>query len=138
MGWRFRKSINLGGVRLNFSKKGVGYSVGCKGIRLTKRADGKLYKTFTIPGTGVSYIDPCSQPHNNNFLNLSPEQLDYYQQRGEKVLKFIIKFFLTGGLYMYYAMYKFIKNKIASPQNSLENTTIPQGSVIYPHNRFKD
>ena len=33
MGWFFRKSISLGGVRLNFSKSGVGVSAGVKGGR---------------------------------------------------------------------------------------------------------
>lgn len=39
MGFRFRKSINLGkGFRINLSKSGIGYSVGGKGFRLTKKA----------------------------------------------------------------------------------------------------
>ena len=36
MGFRFRKSINLGGgVRINFSKSGIGYSFGVLGLRYT-------------------------------------------------------------------------------------------------------
>lgn len=42
MGFRFRKSINMGGgFRLNLSKSGVGYSWGTKGFRITKRANSK-------------------------------------------------------------------------------------------------
>lgn len=37
MGFRFRKSVNLGPLRVNFSKSGVGYSVGGKGFRATKK-----------------------------------------------------------------------------------------------------
>lgn len=38
MGFRIRKSINLGGgFRINLSKNGVGYSWGMKGIRYTKQ-----------------------------------------------------------------------------------------------------
>ncbi|MFR8331189.1 MAG: DUF4236 domain-containing protein [Oscillospiraceae bacterium] len=37
MGFRFRKNINFGPMRLNFSKSGVGYSVGGKGFRVTKK-----------------------------------------------------------------------------------------------------
>ena len=37
MGLRFRKSINLGGLRLNLSNSGVGYSVGKKGFRVAAR-----------------------------------------------------------------------------------------------------
>lgn len=37
MGFRFRKSINLGGgVRINLSKSGIGYSFGVPGLRYTK------------------------------------------------------------------------------------------------------
>ena len=40
MGWRYRKSINLGGgFRVNLSKNGIGYSWGVKGYRMTKTAD---------------------------------------------------------------------------------------------------
>ena len=56
MGFRFRKSVKAGPVRINFSKSGVGYSVGGKGFRVTKRADGKTQTTASIPGTGVSYV----------------------------------------------------------------------------------
>lgn len=39
MGFSARKSIKVApGVRLNFSKSGMGYSVGAKGVRYTKRA----------------------------------------------------------------------------------------------------
>lgn len=57
MGFRFRKSVKMGPVRVNFSKSGVGYSVGGKGFRVTKRADGKVQTTASIPGTGISYVD---------------------------------------------------------------------------------
>lgn len=56
MGFRMRKSINLGGgVRLNLSKKGVGMSVGTKGFRVTSKAGGGIRTTTSIPGTGISY-----------------------------------------------------------------------------------
>lgn len=56
MGFRFRKSVRLGkSVRLNFSSKGMGYSIGRKGFRYTKSANGKHYNTYSIPGTGISY-----------------------------------------------------------------------------------
>lgn len=56
MGFRFRKSINLGGgVRLNVGKKGVGVSAGVKGLRVSHGADGKTRVTASVPGTGLSY-----------------------------------------------------------------------------------
>lgn len=56
MGLRFRKSIKLGGgFRLNLSKSGIGYSWGTKGFRISKSAKGRTRKTFSVPGTGISY-----------------------------------------------------------------------------------
>ena len=55
MGFRFRKSANIGPLRVNFSKSGVGYSVGGKGFRVTKRSDGKTQTTASVPGTGIAY-----------------------------------------------------------------------------------
>lgn len=55
MGFRFRKSLNLGKhFRINLSKSGIGYSIGTKGIRLSHGADGKDRLTTSIPGTGLS------------------------------------------------------------------------------------
>lgn len=56
MGMRFKKSIKAGPVRVNLSKSGVGYSVGWKGFRVTKKANGGIRTTTSIPGTGVSYV----------------------------------------------------------------------------------
>lgn len=57
MGFRFRKSINLGGgFKVNLSKSGVGHSWGTRGLRYTKTARGKKRRTLSIPGTGVSYV----------------------------------------------------------------------------------
>lgn len=58
MGLRMRKSINLGGgFRINMSKSGIGYSWGIPGYRITKTAKGTTRRTYSIPGTGISYVD---------------------------------------------------------------------------------
>lgn len=58
MGVRFRKSMKLpGGVRVNASKSGIGYSYGGKGFRVTKTAKGTTRTTASIPGTGISYVE---------------------------------------------------------------------------------
>jgi TM2 domain-containing membrane protein YozV/predicted RNA-binding Zn-ribbon protein involved in translation (DUF1610 family) len=55
MGWRFRKSVRLGGgVRLNLSRSGIGVSVGVKGFRVGVGPRGGRI-TASIPGTGISY-----------------------------------------------------------------------------------
>ncbi|MCL2581336.1 MAG: DUF4236 domain-containing protein [Streptosporangiales bacterium] len=55
MGWEFRKSLRMGPFRVTLSKRGLSYSAGVKGARVTKRVDGKVLRTFSVPGTGLSY-----------------------------------------------------------------------------------
>lgn len=55
MGFRFRKSFGSGPFRVNLSKSGVGWSVGGKSARFTKKASGGYRTTASVPGTGVSY-----------------------------------------------------------------------------------
>jgi hypothetical protein len=43
MTWFLRKSIRLGPLRLNLSKRGIGASVGVKGLRAGVDASGKPY-----------------------------------------------------------------------------------------------
>lgn len=56
MGFRFRKSVNIGPFRVNISKSGVGYSVGTSGVRTGVRPNGRRYTSFSLPGTGFSYV----------------------------------------------------------------------------------
>lgn len=74
MGLRFRKSINLGlGFRINLSKTGIGYSWGFPGYRVTKMANGRNRTTYSIPGTGISYVDESSNRQNGNVGLLTGE-----------------------------------------------------------------
>lgn len=58
MGFRFSKSIKIGKfLRLNFSKSGMGTSIGNKLFRIGISPKGVIRKTITIPKTGLSYID---------------------------------------------------------------------------------
>lgn len=81
MGFRFRKRINLGkGFRINMSKSGIGYSWGVKGFRITKTAKGTTRKTFSVPGTGISYVKETkikkSNARNNNSDFLSANVIE--------------------------------------------------------------
>ncbi len=71
MGFRFRKSFNLGkGIKINLSKSGIGYSVGTKGIRVSKTAKGTVRKTVTLPGSGLSYVTESKSKNKvNNTKN---------------------------------------------------------------------
>jgi hypothetical protein len=53
MGWNLRKAINFGPLRINLSKKGVGYSMGVRGFRVGRDAKGQDYSQTSIPGTGI-------------------------------------------------------------------------------------
>ena len=76
MGFRFRKSISAGPLRINFSKSGVGASVGGKFFRYTKKAGGGTRSTFSIPGTGVSYVKDHSSKSvtQSNYLEKNEQQ----------------------------------------------------------------
>lgn len=77
MGTRFRKSKKIGPLRINISNSGVSYSIGAKGARVTKRADGKIQTTTSIPGTGISHTtihnstpqSQTNQPKKQEFLD---------------------------------------------------------------------
>lgn len=72
MGFRFRKSVNFGPFRLNFSKSGVGYSFGGKGFRVTKKAGGGTRTTASIPGTGISYVKDSASGKKKSSKHTSP------------------------------------------------------------------
>lgn len=71
MGLRFRKSKSFGPLKINVSKSGVGYSVGGKGFRVTKRADGKTQTTASIPGSGISYTSVSGEENKKMAKNKS-------------------------------------------------------------------
>lgn len=54
MGWNFRKSVKIApGVKINLSKRGAGISVGPKVYKVSVNSKGDVYKTVSIPGTGL-------------------------------------------------------------------------------------
>jgi len=58
MSFRFRRSVGLGGgVRLNFTKRGVSTSFGRRGLRYTVGSTGRRTRTVGIPGTGMSWTE---------------------------------------------------------------------------------
>lgn len=84
MGFRYRKSINLGGgFRINLSKSGVGYSWGTKGFRYTKTATGRTRTTYSIPGTGISHVTETSNKRKNNNQTTTYDSNTYDTQKIE-------------------------------------------------------
>jgi hypothetical protein len=53
MGWNLKKAFNFGPLRINLSKRGLGYSVGVRGFRVGRDAKGQDYSQTSIPGTGI-------------------------------------------------------------------------------------
>lgn len=85
MGFRLRKSINLGGgFRINISKSGVGYSWGIPGYRITKTAKGKTRRTYSIPGSGISYVSESSGKSNQNKKVQQAKEPNYENLRNEE------------------------------------------------------
>ena len=79
MGFRYRKSIRLGGgFRVNLSTKGIGYSWGVKGYRVTKTADGRTRQTVSVPGTGISYVDEHGPRRGSSGTAAQVEPVDPY------------------------------------------------------------
>ena len=76
MGFRFRKSKSFGPVRVNFSKSGISWSVGTKGVRYTKKAGGGTRSTYSIPGTGLSYVSESSGKKKSSSSR-SSQSVDY-------------------------------------------------------------
>lgn len=61
MGLRFQRSMKLlPGVRLNFSKSGIGMSLGVPGARISFSPRGRVTQRVGIPGTGISWVSSRS------------------------------------------------------------------------------
>lgn len=70
-----RKRINLGfGCHINISKSGIGYSWGMKGVRFTKTARGGVRETYSVPGTGISYVQEHGPKRQNGVPGAQPVQ----------------------------------------------------------------
>lgn len=86
MGFRFRKSIKLGGgVRINFSKSGIGFSAGGKGLRFGVGPSGSRI-TAGIPGTGLYYERRLgSKSRNYRSAEVRRRELAAYQREQRKL-----------------------------------------------------
>lgn len=97
MGWRYRKSLNLGPLRINFSKSGVGYSVGGKGYRVTKTAKGTIRQTSSIPGTGLSYVTEKKLAARAAAPEKTPEER--LQSRAKKTMIWAVVLYVLALLF---------------------------------------
>lgn len=110
MGFRFRKSISLGGgFRVNLSKSGVGYSWGVKGARITRTAKGRTRVTASIPGTGLSYSEEIGGREQKNAVRMSENAR--YREKEERKQMYWGKFVICL-LFGWLGVHKFMEKKI--------------------------
>lgn len=57
MGWTFRKSFNLGPLRVTLSNSGLSFSLGAGGFRIGVNSRGRRYTSVSVPGTGWRYVN---------------------------------------------------------------------------------
>ena len=86
MGLRYRKSFGSGPFRMNISKSGIGYSVGTKGFRYTKKAGGGTRTTASIPGTGISYVKETGKQKEGNIVKESKQNNQNSQRQNAKLV----------------------------------------------------
>jgi len=53
MCWRLRGKKNVGPLRVNLSKSGLGFSFGGKGLRSGRDSKGRIYSSFSAPVIGL-------------------------------------------------------------------------------------
>ena len=111
MGWNLRRSVNFGPLRINFSKSGVGYSVGTRGLRLGKDAAGRTYSSLSIPGTGIYRRDYLSNARPQITVPTTPLNPALVQNSSQprRTLAAAIRLVLCiGGAFLIYALIRAI------------------------------
>lgn len=145
MGWRFRKSRNFGPLRINLSKSGIGWSVGGKGLRFTKKASGGYRTTASIPGTGVSYVKehhPKSSGIEDTTRSAFPPQQDVTagemaNAEGKKDSKAPFAFILCVSLCLLFVLivafaYYFYQNTQLEDISDIAASDFSEDAVWYP------
>src|SRR5438067_12503155 len=74
MPWGFRRSLKLAGpLRLNFSKSGLGLSLGVPGLHIGTGPGGR-YVRAGVPGTGVYYRKSVNRPRPPHVAEPTEEE----------------------------------------------------------------
>lgn len=98
MGYRYRKSVKVGKyLRINFSRSGIGYSIGTKGYRVTKTARGTIRQTSSIPGTGLSYVTEKKLAARAAAPEKTPEER--LQSRAKKTMIWAVVLYVLALLF---------------------------------------
>ncbi len=93
MGFFFRRSIKFGPIRFNFSKSGIGVSVGGRGFRTGISSTGRRTTRVSIPGTGIGY--QYNHPKGQGEPS-SEAPIPQHEVKGQPVLLFAVLLGLLG------------------------------------------
>jgi hypothetical protein len=85
VGFSFRKSFNLGPMRLNLSKSGIGVSAGVKGLRLSKGPRGTQLTAGRGPFRYQKTLSPAKR--NRRPRDASDEGSDFEPVGGSSLLR---------------------------------------------------
>lgn len=97
MGFNFRKSFNIGGIKLSVGKKGLSsVSMGVKGARVSLGKKG-VRTTVSLPKTGMSYSKqyPFSRNNQDNNRPVQTNTENSKMSTGKKILVGFILLFLV-------------------------------------------
>ena len=110
MALRYRKSIKIAsGVKLNVTKRGVGMTVGGKGMHYSVHSSGRRTTSIGIPGTGMSYVSTHGGnrrrvPQSNTAVSVPrPVRPGMFAPKGEKAF---YKALQTGSIEQFDAIAK--------------------------------
>ncbi|WP_422822828.1 DUF4236 domain-containing protein [Weissella confusa] len=76
---------------MNLSKSGMGWSVGGKGYRYTKTANGRTRTTTSIPGTGISWVKESKGKSSAPSKTLTPKDSPVSYQHWPKKYQWHMK-----------------------------------------------
>ena len=139
MGLRFRKSVKMGPFRINFSKTGIGWSVGAKGLRYTKKANGGSRISASVPGTGLSYTKDYTNRQirtTQETFQISPESR--MRSASKKVLYVyiaVVAAAIAGLLFL--LLISGASSVKMKNRDAVYTKTIPDQSVWYPDSFIK-
>ncbi len=73
MSWRWISRFRLGGgINANFSRNGIGWSWGIRGLRIGVSGSGRKWISFGIPGTGLYFYKTIG--HIDRSCSVESEQ----------------------------------------------------------------
>lgn len=103
MGWNLRRSVNLGPLRINASRSGIGYSLGGRGFRVGKDAKGRRYTAASVPGTGIYRRDYLQSDAPQNQQQANVPVLPVSQVRGIRTtFRLPVSLVYVGGALLLY------------------------------------